>query len=321
MAEFTPAETARAQIIGALWMLADRRQQWDYERQVPIADVPSELLEIGSEILSLAASVPEAMTESEQQAVEQVGWVLADCTVKWPISLIEMQHEPSWLKVMAAARAALEVIVPGSPAPEVEDLSTPNPLGNWEDYFEAVSQVPLHPLYAELDKHLPAAGDTLELACGLGKGAIHLAGKGLEVWATDISGEALTYLFENAPPQLRPKLHLYVSMFTNLDLAPEVFDLVVAAFCLFFMSPPLFSEKWPLIAASIRPNGMFMGQFLGANDDWATMGYTTHTREEVSDLLNGFELLHFEEVDRDGKTSQGTEKHWNVFHVIARKSP
>jgi hypothetical protein len=29
--------------------------------------------------------------------------------------------------------------------------------------------------------------------------------------------------------------------------------------------------------------------------------------------------LHLEEADQDGATSQGTPKHWHVFHVIARK--
>jgi tellurite methyltransferase len=64
---------------------------------------------------------------------------------------------------------------------------------------------------------------------------------------------------------------------------------------------------------------LFMGEFLGVNDDWAREGYTAHSRAEVEAFLTAFEPLHFEEVERDGFTIRGTPKHWHAFHVIARK--
>lgn len=319
MDNISPAEV-RDQIIGGLGLLADVRQQWDYELRVPSADVPAELFETASEILEWTAEFPDLFSTAEQEAIERVGWLVAECQFGFPIGLIEMQHEPAWTKVMEAARVALLTCGPDLEWIAPEDLAEPNPIGTWGEYFASVEKAPLHPLYAELDKYLPAQGDAFELACGLGKGTLHLVDKGLDVWATDVHGEALTYLYEHASADQRSRLHLYLSTFETLDLAPDSFDVVVAAFCLFFMPPQVFAEKWPVIVGSVRAGGLFMGQFLGKNDDWASMGYISHTCEEVEELLSGFEILHLEEVDRDGKTSQGTDKHWHIFHVIARKA-
>jgi len=316
----TPStEETRTRVISDLILLSDVRWQWDYELSANIADVPAELFQTAADLLELTAYQPEVLNEAEQEAIEKVGWVLAKCEVTFPVGLIELQHNPAWQAVMSAARDALGVIAPDVELSAPEAKAAQNPVGTWEEYFASMEQRPLHPLYAELDKYLPTQGDAFELSCGVGQGARHLTAKGLDVWATDVSGEALTFLYEHATDDQRSHLHLSLCTFETLDLGPDTFDVVVAAFCLFFMPAPLFAEKWPLIKAAIRPGGLFMGQFLGPNDDWAAQGYITHTRAEVEALLGAFEVLHIEEVDQDGRTSMGTDKHWHVFHVVARK--
>jgi hypothetical protein len=37
------------------------------------------------------------------------------------------------------------------------------------------------------------------------------------------------------------------------------------------------------------------------------------------ELLFGLELLEFIEEEKDGMQANGQEKHWHVFHFIARK--
>ena len=43
------------------------------------------------------------------------------------------------------------------------------------------------------------------------------------------------------------------------------------------------------------------------------------TRQEAEDLLRGFDIERFTEVEEDGKTAVGDAKHWHLFHVVARK--
>ena len=40
---------------------------------------------------------------------------------------------------------------------------------------------------------------------------------------------------------------------------------------------------------------------------------------EVIKLFSSFEIINFKEVEKNGKTALGVEKHWHVFNVIAKK--
>lgn len=43
------------------------------------------------------------------------------------------------------------------------------------------------------------------------------------------------------------------------------------------------------------------------------------TKEQVLRLLESFEIIKFEEVEKDGKTGLGKIKHWHTFEIIAKK--
>ena len=44
------------------------------------------------------------------------------------------------------------------------------------------------------------------------------------------------------------------------------------------------------------------------------------TKEQVLDLFkDSFEILHFNELEKDGTTGGGKIKHWHIYNVIARK--
>jgi tellurite methyltransferase len=68
-------------------------------------------------------------------------------------------------------------------------------------------------------------------------------------------------------------------------------DLVNASFALPFCEPRHFPALWSRIVAAVRPGGRIAGQFFGARDSWALLpDRTHHTREEVLQLLEGFEI-------------------------------
>ena len=42
-------------------------------------------------------------------------------------------------------------------------------------------------------------------------------------------------------------------------------------------------------------------------------------KEEVLKLFENFDIVSFNEVERDGKTGLGKIKHWHTFEIIAKK--
>lgn len=185
----------------------------------------------------------------------------------------------------------------------------------WGRYFAATDLKPVHPIFDSLEVFLPGSGSAIDLGCGAGRGTLWLLERGLHVVAVDVSEEGLGYLRKKLPEGA--DVEVVCSGFGDLELGS--YDVVVACFSLFFLSPEEFGEFWPRVAAAVKPKGLFAGQFLGVNDSWKDRGFTIHDRGGVEKLLEGFKVLRLEEEDRDGETAVGDQKHWHVFHVIARK--
>jgi len=189
---------------------------------------------------------------------------------------------------------------------------------DWTEYYEAMESRPLHPTYDFIKPFLEPGQKALELGCGIGHGAIYLSEVGLEVTAVDAFAEALRRLRRRMPEGM--EIETIQGDFRTLSFEPDSFDVLIAGFCLFFMSPEDFTAFWPKLVSWIKPGGLFMGQILGVHDTWADReGHNAHTSEEVKSLLQGFEIVQVQEDERDGETAVGTPKHWHVFHVLARK--
>ncbi len=158
----------------------------------------------------------------------------------------------------------------------------------------------------------------VDLGCGAGIDTLELLRRGWAVLAVDRQPEAIQYLRAHLQPEQAAGLETQVTAFEDLVL-PRA-DLVNASFSLPFCSPSSFDVLWHKIAASIRPGGRFAGQFFGLRDGWAhdsTM--TFHSLEEVQNLFRQFHIEVFDEIEEEGKTVLGQDKHWHVFHIVARK--
>ena len=186
----------------------------------------------------------------------------------------------------------------------------------WSRYFAATADKPVHQIFESLEAFLPASGTAIDLGCGAGRHTIWLLEHGMQVVAVDVAQEAIDYVRQKLPPD--PPVETICSSFQDLEL--DTYDVAVAIYTLFFLNPQEFSEFWPRVVQSIRPSGLFAGQFLGVNDTWNDRGYTLHDRGQVEQLFDGgFKVLLLQEEDQDGETALGEQKHWHVFHVIARK--
>jgi tellurite methyltransferase len=195
------------------------------------------------------------------------------------------------------------------------------PFPSWSDYFAAAEGRPLRPFYDELAPHLPPGGLAIDLGCGTGPGTFFLLEHGLDVVAQDGEGEAIDALAKKLEerPEFSQRVALIHASFGDLALPEATYDVALAVFSIFFAPPAEFERLWPRIVGTIRPNGIFAGQLLGAEDEWASFGLARHRREEIDRLLEPFDRLHFEEVRRPGKDVFGRDKHWHLFHIVARK--
>jgi SAM-dependent methyltransferase len=99
---------------------------------------------------------------------------------------------------------------------------------------------------------LPAAGTALDVACGRGRHALWLAGRGLVVEAIDRDAEAITAL--NALAQERDlPLHARVADLESgtPGLGAGAYDVIVAVH---YLHRPLF----PALVAALRPGGLLI---------------------------------------------------------------
>jgi hypothetical protein len=102
---------------------------------------------------------------------------------------------------------------------------------------------------------------------------------------------------------------------------PRRADLVNASFALPFCHEEAFGSLWDWIGLVLSGGGLFAGQFFGDRDEWADVNPRRHvTRERARELLAGYDVLHFDEVEKDGADAMGGSKHHHVFHVVARRT-
>ncbi|HXV42063.1 MAG TPA: class I SAM-dependent methyltransferase [Anaerolineae bacterium] len=158
----------------------------------------------------------------------------------------------------------------------------------------------------------------IDLGCGAGRDTFALLAQGWRVLALDQQPEAIEWIQANVPPDQKARLQTQVTTFEQAILPPA--DLVNASFSLPFCAPQYFNRFWGQIVSALRPGGRFAGQFFGQQDDWAgNPSMTFHTAAQIDELLRGFAVELFKEVEEDGKTALGELKHWHVFSVVARK--
>jgi len=123
------------------------------------------------------------------------------------------------------------------------------------------------------------------------------------------------------------KLHFKNVSFQEYDFSKNTFDLINSQFSLHFYGEKGFRSFIKSIRSSLKPGGIFVGQFLGVKDSWnekkkskiPKANSVFHTKKQALSLLSGMKILEFIEEDKDGKTALGIPKHWHVFYFIAQK--
>jgi len=208
---------------------------------------------------------------------------------------------------------------PNEPPMRSQDYSEAE---DWPGYFASVQgKGARETLIAAADAFANeglTGGLGVDVAAGEGRDALELLERGWRVVATDSHPEAFPLLWSRVPEAWKPRLTTVEVDFAEMQV-PDC-DLVNASFALPFCAPEHFAGLWSRIVSAIRPGGRFAGQFFGDRDTWASLpGRSHHSRETVLELLEGFEIEMMDEEERDDPPDVRKPKHWQIFHVVARK--
>ncbi|MEM6400654.1 MAG: class I SAM-dependent methyltransferase [Cyanobacteria bacterium P01_D01_bin.116] len=208
---------------------------------------------------------------------------------------------------------------------ELNDFQSINKVAprSWSDYYKAVANRPPRETLLsaltnfERDNEKEESRIAVDLGCGEGRDTVELLHRGWKVIAIDSQPEAIERLKNRCDNETL--LETRLSQFENIDL-PSGVNLINASFSLPFCEPESFPDLWKQIFSSLISGGRFSGHLFGKKDSWAedsTMNF--HTLSDINLLLENFEVELLSEEDHPGKTALGHEKHWHIFHIVARK--
>ncbi|MHB8710099.1 MAG: class I SAM-dependent methyltransferase [Minisyncoccota bacterium] len=184
-------------------------------------------------------------------------------------------------------------------------------MNNWNDYLKKTKNMKARPLLVEALPYVKNKNHALDLGCGAGDDSRFLKEEGFLVTSVDNNPEVKKYV--DSP-------NLVISTYANFDFPTEYYDLVNAQHSLPFNPPESFNPMFERLTKSLKPGGIFAGQFFGKEDSWSSdKSMTFHTEAEIRSLLSSYKVHVFREEKKEGKTVSGDTKFWHVFHVIAER--
>lgn len=205
-----------------------------------------------------------------------------------------------------------------------ENTNKQSSSSNWGNYYQlTANSPPRETLVLALSKFKdidPKKLFAIDLGSGAGNDVIGILNHGWgRVMAVDREQQSIDYIQKMAPPSSNYKLQTLVSSFEKLPQLPQA-DLINASYSLPFCHPFYFAKTWKTITDSIHIGGRFSGNFFGKRDDWSRNNEMTFfSKADLELLFKDFEIEYFSEVEKDGYTASGHQKHWHEFFIIAKK--
>ena len=191
-------------------------------------------------------------------------------------------------------------------------------MNNIEEYYKNTQNALAHKNVLEFMDIQKNTGKAIDIGCGAGRDTIYLVKNGWYVIATDKEDTKQIIASKLNDKELE-RLKFVQSDFENIKL--EKNNLVIANYSLPFCNKNKFQEFWNKIVNNIEKDGYFVGNFFGKNDEWntETSKMIFLDRKDVEELFNKFDIIKFEEEEKDAKTGLGVMKHWHIYNIIARK--
>ncbi|CAN7400443.1 class I SAM-dependent methyltransferase [Rossellomorea sp. LjRoot5] len=198
-------------------------------------------------------------------------------------------------------------------------LREPEPF--WDEFFsDREKPVPIfvnapdENLVSYIERGIITRGKVLELGCGPGRNAIHLAEKGCEVDAVDVSKTSLDWAKERAKERNLTINFLHQNIF-DCDFPIGKYDFIYDSGCFHHIAPHRRISYLTLIERALGEGGYFgitcfyQGGKLGGSDlsDWEVykkgslmggLGYTEERLKSVFQSLKPIEIRKM--IDKNG---------------------
>jgi SAM-dependent methyltransferase len=188
----------------------------------------------------------------------------------------------------------------------------------WKEYFEKTKNSKARPLLIKAVKFLKEKDNALDLGSGAFNDVNFLLSIGFNHLVAVDKVSVAEDIYKNL---LSTKVSYLISRFEDCEFHKNNYDLVNAQFSLPFIGKESFDRVYEEIVNSLKPGGVFTGQFFGDRDEWNTVDtkMTFHAKNQAEKLLQDLKVIEFTEEEKDGITAMGKPKHWHIFHFIAVK--
>lgn len=198
------------------------------------------------------------------------------------------------------------------------------PIEDWEDYYKKTgARPPRETLLFALDcfdreTSPDSRRFAIDLGSGNGRDTVELLRRGWQVLAVDAEESAIEGLNAREDLPRDAQLQTSVGRFEAMEF-PDC-DLVNSSFALPLVAGPDFPDLWDRLLAAVREGGRISCQLYGDRDSWVGRpGITFFTKSGIDALLEPLDVEFFREEEEDSVTPRGHQKHWHIFHIVARK--
>ncbi len=184
---------------------------------------------------------------------------------------------------------------------------------DWSEYYENTKSSAPSSLLIKALGYVRQKSKAIDIGGGALKDTRYLLDQGFEVTVIDQEPQmqGLAHTIQS------DQLHPIVTSFADFDFPSNEYDLASAMYALPFNSPKTFDAVVQKIKKSLVKGGIFSGQLFGNMDEWSNnVAMTFHTKDQATKLFSDMEVILLEEVEKDGKTADGSPKHWHVFNLL-----
>lgn len=154
----------------------------------------------------------------------------------------------------------------------------------------------------------------IDLGCGAGNDTEFLISKGFKVTSIDNNKQVNSIL--KSRDLNGENLKIIIGDFSKIEL-PKV-DLVNANFSMHYVKENFDEFVVNLLQNVINPKGVFIGNFLGKEDEWKET-FTTVEKERLLEYFKDFNFFYFSEEKYYQDTARKKNKYWHVYSIIAQK--
>ena len=187
---------------------------------------------------------------------------------------------------------------------------------DWKGYINTTKNKPPRQLLVQALEYIK----NKEIALDLGAGALNESR-----YLLDCGFKKVIAVDNEENPDLINQINNKAFVFKKIaigdyDFSENKFSLINAQFVLPFIKKEEIDQIINHIKDSLENGGVFVGQFFGAKDSWGNKpGICVYTEKEVKEFLANLDIIYFQEEEKDGQTAMDGEKHWHIFHFIAKK--